>query len=167
MYKTAVRWMIRRNINALNHGDAGPVLGMFASDAELYFPGINSWSGQFRRPVIGRRPFASHRGRDEIAAFLRRYTGDGIQMAIEDILVNGPPWNTRIAVRANVWAQDPDGGDVYNNRAVLMIVARWGKIRSQEDYEDTERATAFDAYHHRHLPAAPPDRRGADAGAVS
>jgi hypothetical protein len=27
-----------------------------------------------------------------------------------------------------------------------MINARWGKIRRQEDYEDTERAGAFDAY---------------------
>jgi hypothetical protein len=65
---------------------------------------------------------------------------------IEDILVNGPPWNTRIALRAHVWAVDPDGGDAYGNRAVLMINARWGKIRRQEDYEDTERAAAFDAY---------------------
>jgi hypothetical protein len=53
---------------------------------------------------------------------------------------------TRIALRAHVWAVDPDGGDAYGNRAVLMINARWGKIRRQEDHEDTERAAAFDAY---------------------
>jgi len=146
MYKTAVRWMIRRNVAALNDGRHEPALAMFAPDAELSFPGINSWSGQFRTPGTGRDASRSHRGRDEIEAFLRRYLDHHIQMSIEDILVNGPPWNTRIALRAHVWALDPDGGDAYGNRAVLMINARWGKIRRQEDYEDTERAAAFDAY---------------------
>jgi ketosteroid isomerase-like protein len=39
----------------------------------------------------------------------------------------------------------PDGNDLYSNRAVLMVRTAWGKIRSQEDYEDTERVSAFDA----------------------
>ena len=146
MYKSAVRWMIRRNIAKLNDGQLRPVLSMFAADAELCFPGVNTWSCQFRPAVTGRRAFASHRGRDEIEAFLVRYTHHRIQMSIEDILVNGPPWKTRIAVRAHVWASGPEGGDAYNNRAVLIINTRWGKIRAQEDYEDTERAAAFDAY---------------------
>lgn len=144
MYKAAVRWMIGRNIDALNDGRHEPVLAAFAEDAILAFPGVNGYSGQFRTPAPGRHAFDSHRGRDEIAAFLRRYVDDGIQMSIEDILVNGPPWHTRIAVRAHVWSPGPDGSDVYDNRAVLMIDARWGRIRRQEDYEDTERAATFD-----------------------
>ena len=62
MYKAAVRWMIRRNIAALNEGRPEPALAMFADDAELDFPGLNSWSRQFRRPTTGRHPFATHRG---------------------------------------------------------------------------------------------------------
>ena len=81
-----------------------------------------------------------------------RYTHHRIQMSIEDILVNGPPWNTRVAVRAHVWAPGPDGGDVYDNRAVLMINVRWGAIRRQEDYEDTERAAMFDRYNELQVP---------------
>ena len=146
MYKYAVRWMIRRNIAKLNDGQLRPVLSMFAADAQLCFPGVNTWSCQFRPAVTGRRAFASHRGRDEIEEFLVRYTNHRIQMSIEDILVNGPPWNTRVAVRAHVWAAGPEGGDVYDNRAVLMINVRWGTIRRQEDYEDTERAAMFDRY---------------------
>jgi ketosteroid isomerase-like protein len=136
--------MIRRNITALNRGDHRPALAMFATDAELVFPGMNTWSTQFRTPVLGREALATHRGRDEIEAFLQRYVGHRIQMSVEDILVNGPPWNTRVAIRAHVWAEGPDGSDVYANRAVLMVETRWGKIRRQEDYEDTERAAAFD-----------------------
>jgi hypothetical protein len=46
MYKTAVCWMIRRNIAALNGGRHEPPLTMFAPDAGLSFPGIK---GKIRR----------------------------------------------------------------------------------------------------------------------
>jgi ketosteroid isomerase-like protein len=146
VYKMAVRSMIRRNINALNQGRYQPALAMFAADGELAFPGDNSWARQFRAPQPGRHVCASHRGRDEIETFLRSYTDHHIQMVIEDILVNGPPWNTRVAVRAHVWATGPDGDEeVYTNRAVIMARTSWGRIRQQEDYEDTERAAAYSA----------------------
>ena len=147
MIKAAVRRMIRRNIAALNAGRHEPALAMFSSSATLCFPGRNTWSGQFREPTLGRSPNPSHQGRDEIAAFLRRYVRHGIQMAVEDILVNGPPWALRAAVRAHVWVPGPEAGsDVYSNRVVLMIDTRWGRIQRQEDYEDTERAAALDAH---------------------
>ena len=41
----------------------------------------------------------------------------------------------------------PDGNHLYSNRAVLMVRTAWGKIRSQEGYEDTERVAACDASH--------------------
>jgi hypothetical protein len=145
MYKAAVRWMIRRNIQQLNDGNYRPALAMFHDDATLAFPGDNRWANQHRPTEKRRERFATHRGRDEIEAFLKRYVGAGIQMVVEDILVNGPPWNTRAAVRVHDWVEGDDGKDQYNNRAVLFVNAGWGKIRAQEDYEDTERAAAFDA----------------------
>ncbi len=36
---------------------------------------------------------------------------------------------------------------IYTNRAVLVATVAWGKIRAQEDYEDTERVIAFDRDH--------------------
>jgi SnoaL-like domain len=144
MYKATVRYLVRRNIRALNEGNYGPAFSMFREDAELTFPGDNSWARQYRAPQPGRQPFPTHRGRAEIETFLRTYVDNGIQMEIEDILVNGPPWNTRIGVRANAWIRDADGSDLYANRAVLMARSSWGKIRSQEDYEDCERAAALD-----------------------
>jgi ketosteroid isomerase-like protein len=144
MYKASVRWMIRRNIGFLNKGRYEPALAMFAADATLAFPGCNTWAAQHRQPKRGREAFSTHRGRDEVEAFLQRYVGTGMQMVVEDILVNGPPWNTRAAVRVRHWIPGPDGNDVYANRAVLMVRTAWGKIRNQEDYEDTERVSAFD-----------------------
>ena len=144
MYKALVRMLIRRNIRALNEGRYQPGLAMFAADAELTFPGDNTWSRQHRVPQRGRDASPTHKGRTEIEAFLRRYVAHHIHMEVEDILVNGPPWTTRAAVRVRHWIGGPAGADLYANRAVLMVRTSWGKIRSQEDYEDTDRVAAFD-----------------------
>jgi ketosteroid isomerase-like protein len=145
MYKAAVRWMIRNNIGALNAGDYEPALKMFAADATLTFPGDNAGSRQFSEPQVGRRNTPTHRGRDQIEAFLQRYVDHGLQMNIDDILVNGPPWNMRAVVIATDWAV-VDGEEVYSNRAALYVQGRWGKIVAQEDYEDTTRPPLLDAY---------------------
>jgi len=144
MYKAAVRWLIRRNIHQLNLGNYRPALAMFHKDATLAFPGENRWASQHRPVEKRREAFATHRGRDEIEAFLRSYVSGGFQMEVEDILVNGPPWNLRAAVRVHDWVAGDGAGDRYSNRAVLFVTAAWGKLRTQEDYEDTERAAAFD-----------------------
>ena len=151
MYKAAVRWMIRRNIGRLNQGDPEPALAMFTEDATLTFPGDNSWSRQYREPRAGREPWPTHRGRAEIEGFVRRYVEHRSQMQVEDILVNGPPWNTRVAVFVHDWIPGADGRDRYCNRAVLRVHTRWGRITAQEDYEDSERVAAYD----RSVAAAP------------
>ena len=145
MYKAIARWMITRNIERLNAGDHGPVLAMYSPEARFSFPGDNSWATMFQPHQRGRTAVATHRGRQEIEAFLRRFTELGIQLVIEDILVNGPPWRARAAVRCHDFAPG-DGGDVYTNRAVLWIETRWGRIVEHEDYEDTERSAAYDTY---------------------
>ena len=86
--------------------------------------------------------------------FLQRYVAAGIQMEVEDILVNGPPWNLRAAIRVHDWSPG-EVGDRYNNRAVLFVTSRWGKLRTQEDYEDTQRAAAFDALISGQSPVSP------------
>jgi ketosteroid isomerase-like protein len=153
VYKATVRWLIRRNLRHLNQGDYGPALAMYAPDATLSFPGDNSWAREFRPPQPGRVRFATLQGRAEIESFLARYVGDGIQLEVEDILVNGPPWDARAAVVAHDWipgrADLPGedgvvGHDRYTNRAVLYVRTRWGKIVAHEDFEDTERTAAYD-----------------------
>ena len=129
----------------LNEGKHQPTLAMFASDATLVFPGDNSWARMYREPHASQEPFITHRGTAEIEAFLRRFVAHGIQMHVDDILVNGPPWNTRAAVRVHHGIVDDRGDETYSNRAVLMVRTSWGKVREQEDYEDTERVAAFDA----------------------
>lgn len=143
MYKAAVRWMIRRNVAALRDGDVGPTLAGYADDAVLVFPGPSTWGGEYR-------------GKQAIAGFLQRFVDDGIVGEAHDILVNGPPWRTTVAVLFTATARDGHGDLVYDNRAVLFARARWGKIVYQEDFEDTHKGEAFE----RHLAQV----RGAGAG---
>jgi hypothetical protein len=63
-----------------------------------------------------------------------------------DILVDGPPWRTRIAVVFADHAEDDAGHEGYSNRAVLYGTIRWGKITRQEDVEDTHEVEAFDQW---------------------
>lgn len=145
MYKASVRAVVRRALARLNAGDPSLVLRLAAPDAELCFPGDNSWAAMHRPVVKGRQPHVTHRGAAECEAFARRFVREGLQFEVEDILVNGPPWKMRVAVRAHDFAVDPDGDDTYSNRVVAFMEMRWGRLVRWEDYEDTERVAAWDA----------------------
>ncbi len=144
MYKTSVRFLLRRAIRHLNEGDPSVVLKMAAPDVAIAFPGDNSWASMFRPVVKGRAVHETHRGIEECTAFAQRFVDEGIRFEIEDILVNGPPWNTRVALRVHDHREGDDGDD-YNNRAVAFLTIRWGRLLHWEDYEDTERVAAWDA----------------------
>jgi hypothetical protein len=120
----------------------------------------------FRPVERSRAHHTTHRGPAEIEAFAQRFVEHGLALDVDDILVNGPPWRTRICAR--VTDGTPDG--VYGNRACVFIEARWGRIHRWEDYLDTERIAAWD----RHLGLDTPDngegegdgkRNGAEAAA--
>jgi ketosteroid isomerase-like protein len=145
MYKALTRLMVRRSIAELNAGDADASLRFAHPDIALAFPGDNSWATMHRPVVKGRRVHVTHRGIHEVRAFSRRLVDEGPQFRIEDILVNGPPWNTRVALRAHDFIPGPDGTDAYNNRIVSMITLRWGRITAWETYADTERVARLDA----------------------
>jgi ketosteroid isomerase-like protein len=146
MYKAAVRALVRHGIRRLNEGDPEFLFRMARTDGELAFPGDNSWASMFRPVEKGRECHTTHRGIDECRAFADRFVANKIQFAIEDILVNGPPWHLRIALRVHDFIAGPPGEpDVYNNRAVAFLELRWFKLVRWEDYEDSERVAVWDA----------------------
>lgn len=154
MYKTSIRALLRHSINKLNRGDYSLMLKMVGPHFELAFPGENSWATMFRPQQRGRGCHVTHRGINEATAFAERFVEEAIQFQIEDILVNGPPWNTRIALRVHDFIPGDDGqADVYNNRAVLFLELRWGRLVRWEDYEDTERVAAWDRTPARSAPS--------------
>lgn len=146
MYKAAIRAMLRHSVAKLNNGDSAMLLKMASPDFELAFPGRNSWASMFRPEAPGRDRHVTHRGIDEATAFADRFVAEGIQFEVEDILVNGPPWNTRIALRVRSFIPgEPGQPDVYNNRAVLFLESSMARLVRWEDYEDTQRVAAWDA----------------------
>jgi ketosteroid isomerase-like protein len=145
VYAAVVRRMVRRSIARLNEGDPGALLAMASPDVVLRFPGDNRWARMFRPVVKGRLPHDTHRGLEECRAFAEAFADQGIQMVLEDVLVNGPPWRTRVALRLHDFAPAADGRDAYTNRAVAFLELRWGRLVVWEDYEDTERSADWDA----------------------
>jgi len=55
------------------------------------------------------------------------------------VIVTGPPWNTRVAVRLSDRI-----GDDYNNEGMQYLRMRWGKLISEEVFLDTEKVAEFD-----------------------
>lgn len=146
VYKATIRALLRHSMKRLNKGDYSLMLKMASPDLELAFPGNHSWSTMFRSQMPGRERHVTHRGLDEVVAFADRFVAEGIQFEIEDILINGGLWNTRIAVRARNFVAGADGEpDAYANRAVLFQEIRWGRLVRWETYEDTQRIAEWDA----------------------
>ncbi|HEY0240984.1 MAG TPA: nuclear transport factor 2 family protein [Friedmanniella sp.] len=145
VYAALVRRLVRRNIARLNAGEPGDLLAMAAPDVVLRFPGDNRSARMFRPVVKGRQPHDTHRGLEECRAFADAFVEQRIQFVIEDVLVNGPPWRTRVAIRLHDFAPAADGSDDYTNRAVAFLELRWGRLVVWEDYEDTERSADWDA----------------------
>lgn len=132
-YGSLVALMIRRGVQRINSGDIRPMLSSFADDAILVFPGDHSWGGEYR-------------GKAEIQKFLERFVKVGIQLEPHEILVQGWPWKTTVLLRFTNEARDRDGNVVYSNRGAIFAQAAWGKIKYQEDFEDTQKVVAFDKY---------------------
>ena len=148
MYKASIRALMRHSIKRLNQGDYSLMLRLAHRDFELAFPGDNSWATMFRAQQRSRHRHVTHRGVDEATAFAERFVRERIQFVVEDIVINGPPWNTRIVVRAHNFIPATDGAsDEYCNRAVLFLEVRWGRLIRWEDYEDSERVAAWDKTH--------------------
>jgi ketosteroid isomerase-like protein len=125
--------MIRRAVRRINGGDIGPMLGSFAEDATLVFPGDHSFGGEYK-------------GKAAIRRFLERFVEVGINLQPHEIVVQGWPWNTAVMLRFTNEARDKNGDVVYANRGAIFARAAWGKIKYQEDYEDTQKVIAFDEY---------------------
>jgi ketosteroid isomerase-like protein len=125
--------LVRRNMKALNAGNPKPTLRLEARNAELTFPGDNSWSGVWR-------------GKKQIRAWLERFARIGIQIFADEVIVKGFPWRTTVCVRGHDYLDGPDGERVYENRYVIWGRMAWGKLKMYEVYEDTQKAKAFDEW---------------------
>jgi ketosteroid isomerase-like protein len=141
MYGALARWLVRRSLRFHQARDVEGLLTSYADDVRFFFPGRNSWGGEYR-------------GKEQLRAWLERFYKVGLNLHVEEILVKGPPWNTSVCIVFTDDARDADGSIVYENRGVIYGHAAWGKIKRYEVFEDTEKTADFDKYLAVHEPAA-------------
>ncbi len=88
---------------------------------------------------VGHTAFgADLHGRDAFLAWFRAAAErlPGLTFEVQDVLVGGWPWNTRVAVRLAISAPLPDG-TTYRNEGVQWLRLRWGRMVDDWVLEDT------------------------------
>jgi hypothetical protein len=133
LYRLAVRVMLRRNVARIQGGELEVARRVFTPDVHFVFPGESSWK-------------ADVRGREEVIAWERRFLEAGLRLETEEILVDGPPWATRIALRFTDQLVTPAGERVYENAGVICGTARWGRVFEFVLHEDTQKLGPLDDY---------------------
>lgn len=126
MYKRIVRAKVRDTFERINAGDYMAMVDGLAPSFEYHFHGDHSLGG--------------HRtSRDAMIRWWDRTLRllPGARFGIQDILVNGGPWRTRVAVRSLVTGALPDGGR-YENTVFQFLTLAWGKVISVETIEDLQ-----------------------------
>src|SRR3954451_21586000 len=133
MYSWIVGRVIRRLFAQLSAGDVEPVLRAFSRDARFVFPGDSSFA-------------ADTRNHAEIEAWFKRFVALGPRFEIHDVVVSGPPWNMRAAVRFTDRFPMPDGGgDEYVNNGMQYLRLSWGRVTEDRLHVDTRRVAELDA----------------------
>lgn len=126
MYTTIVRATVRNVFAKINHGDYHAMVNGLADEFTYVFHGEHALGG--RRTSKG----AMIRWWERTLRLL-----PGAQFALQDVLVNGPPWRTRVATRARVSGSLPDGSR-YENTVFQFLTLRWGRVTEVETVEDLQ-----------------------------
>lgn len=131
MYRWIVAKMMRRSLRISNEcfktGDFEPLLKSFGGHGEVVFPGDGVFGGVYR-------------GHDEIRGWLEHVLRDfgPLQIKVLDVVVTGPPWNTRLSTRFT----DPTplyDGTFYESEGLLYDRVVWGKVKFHRIFLDTKK----------------------------
>ncbi len=127
MYHAIIKRLVRRGYEHISRGEFEPVTKLFTSSAVFRFSGDHAMGGERRGP-------------DEVRAwfeFVGRLFRD-FRLEPLEIVVDGWPWNTCVAVRFRVHATLPDGA-AYGNEGMQFLRLRWGRAVEDFLYEDTQK----------------------------
>lgn len=127
MYATIVASTVRKLYARLNKGEWQPIIDGLAPTFLYRFLGDNAVAG-------------TRTTRASMEAWWQRLFRlmPGAQFEVREVLVNGMPWNTRVAVHVAIHATLPNGQG-YDNEFLQLMRLRWGKVTSVLTVEDTHR----------------------------
>jgi len=125
MYHYLVRKLVRDSFKQLSYGNDHAATSLMAEDCHYYFVGKHALGGH-------------RRNRELISKWFDRFMRilPNFQFVPTEVLVNGWPWRTVIAVKLLVSWKRPDG-QVYRNVALQMATLKWGKAVDIITIDDT------------------------------
>lgn len=126
MYKRLVRTKVRSTFERINAGDYMVMVDGLGPSFEYHFHGDHALGGR-------------RTSRDAMIRWWDRTLRllPGARFDIQDILVDGGPWRTRVAVRSLVTGA-LSGGGLYENTVFQFLTLAWGKVTSVETIEDLQ-----------------------------
>ena len=126
MYHSIVKWRVRTLFEAINRGDAEPVLRSFSSRFEHWFLGDNHALGGSRHTLGTTRAWYDR---------LYRLLPD-LKFEVFRVWVSGGPWSTLVVAE---WRETNSGTDGVrtSNRGVHVMHLRWGRVTQLTICPDT------------------------------
>jgi ketosteroid isomerase-like protein len=131
IYRTVVRRQVRNLFAEANAGNWGSIVDGLASTFSYRFVGDTPLGGTRTTHEAMRRWFER---------LYRLFPGS--QFTPQRIVVEGPPWNTRIMTYVKIHGTAPNANGAsapYENEFMQAMILRWGKITSVLTLEDTQR----------------------------
>jgi ketosteroid isomerase-like protein len=128
MYHRLVAAKTRRMLERLGESEA-EFLGTAADDVVFVYPGSHALA-------------ATSRGKDEVAAWFRRYFRcfPGLRWDVKDVVVNGTPWGTTTIAAQWAVRGTLENGHLFENEGVHIIRLQRGKARHIRVYLDTQKS---------------------------
>ena len=126
MYHASVKKAVRRAFAVISRGGYEAVVRGFDPRAVLTFPGEHGLAGTFE-------------GRDAIRGWFERLLDSFPNLTLQPttIVVEGFPWDTKVATLFRAEATLPDGA-AYHNEGIQFLRLRWGRVIEERLYEDTQ-----------------------------
>jgi hypothetical protein len=129
MYSWLVGQYVRFLVRRMLAGNVDLLVRQMSGRIEFIFPGQNSFAGRRQGP-------------EEVRDWLRRFMSLRPEYIVDDVLVSGMPWNTRIAYRMHDHI-----GEHYSNEAMVYIRFRWFRAVHFRVFLDTEKVSAWEREH--------------------
>lgn len=127
MYRAFVKRRLRQGFERdLSRGDYRALVARTAPGVVHTFPGEGALAG-------------TRTSRAELERWFERLFRlfPVLRFEVEEIVVTGGPWRTRVAVRWRDWGEAADG-EPYENSGCEVFEIRWGRAVSIHQYLDTQ-----------------------------